>query len=175
MFRSYYVLTHFSSYPDNEDARGLTTIYSLYAILGASPLYVCPACLSVQLSRTEGPHANQAEASNSCGKGSLLLGGGPHSVRLPCASLSAMKTLDPDTALDIVYGEKLVAVEDIANHRWYTSQLIVYSTDEGLYGFVYLKPATEMQEGGDYFGSIPVETFPVVANEVTVTRYERAS
>jgi hypothetical protein len=79
-------------------------------------------------------------------------------------------TLSTDEAEDIYY--EAVAVQTVSEHRWYTKQLVVFEHDGQLRGFYYLDPATEMQEGQDRFESDPVQTFPVTAREVVVTRYE---
>ena len=82
-----------------------------------------------------------------------------------------MKTISTDDAQDIVESTP-IAVQEVSQHRWYTKQLIVYASTEGLRGFYYLKPATEIQEDQDRFISDPVEVFPVVAREVVTTVYE---
>ena len=80
-------------------------------------------------------------------------------------------TITTDTAWDIIDG-KPVAVQDVSQHRWYTKQLVVYTTLDGrLMGFYYLRPATEEQEGMDNFEAEPVPIFPVVARQVTTTTY----
>lgn len=82
-----------------------------------------------------------------------------------------MVSLTADEADDIVYGDH-VAVQDVSRHRWYTKQLVVFERDGRLWGFHYLDPATELQEGQDKFESDPVPLFPVVAKQVVTTRYE---
>ncbi len=66
-----------------------------------------------------------------------------------------------------------VAIQDVSNHRWYTTQLVVYKDPDGyLMGFYYLDPATEMQEDGERYETDPVEVFPVKSREIIHTRYE---
>jgi hypothetical protein len=79
-------------------------------------------------------------------------------------------TISVDEAEDLVYDH--VAIQDVSDHRWYIKQLVVFHGDDALWGFYYLKPKTEIQEGQDRFESDPVRTFPVVAEEVRVTKYK---
>lgn len=81
-----------------------------------------------------------------------------------------METISVEEAEDIVFGN-YIACQDVSEHRWYTRQLVVFHGDEGLMGFYYDKPATEMQEGMDTFESDPVKVFPVVAREIVTTVY----
>ena len=67
-----------------------------------------------------------------------------------------------------------VESQAVTHHRWYTKRLIVFRRGADLFGFFYLEPATEEQEGQDIFESDPVPVFPVVAREVTTTVYEVA-
>lgn len=85
-----------------------------------------------------------------------------------------MTTLEHDDAEAIALFDH-VASQEVARHRWYTRRLIVFRRDEALFGFYYLEPATEEQEGGDAFEADPVPVFPVVAREVTTTVYEAAA
>jgi hypothetical protein len=79
-----------------------------------------------------------------------------------------------DDAEDIIYGDH-ISMQEVSRHRWYTMRLVVFERDGALLGFYYMDPATEMQEGQDLFEGDPVPVFPVVAREVTTTRYEAAS
>jgi hypothetical protein len=79
-------------------------------------------------------------------------------------------TLSTDEAED-VFNDAL-ASQLVSKHRWYTRYLIVFSYQQELRGFYYNEPATEEQEGQEVFDSDPVETFPVVAKQVTTTIYE---
>ena len=83
-----------------------------------------------------------------------------------------LMTLTTDEADDRIYGPH-VAIQDVSEHRWYTKQLVVFMGDDHLlYGFYYLKPATELQEDQDRFESDPVKVFYVNARDVTTTVYE---
>jgi hypothetical protein len=85
-----------------------------------------------------------------------------------------MSTISTDEAEDLVYGDH-EGIQDVSTHRWYTKQLVVFTGERGgLYGFYYLKPASEIQEDQDRFESDPVKVFPVEAEEVTVTKWRPA-
>lgn len=94
--------------------------------------------------------------------------------------MSEHLTISTDDAEEIARGWQQVAEQEVDEHRWYTTLLVVFrdegdlTPDDSLYGFYYLAPASELQEGQDRFASDPVEVFPVVAKEVTTTVYERA-
>lgn len=79
--------------------------------------------------------------------------------------------ISADEAEDIVYGAH-VAVQDVSEHRWYTKQLVVFERD-GLKGFYYLKPASELQEDQERFEDEPVPIFAVEGREVTTAIYEK--
>lgn len=81
-----------------------------------------------------------------------------------------MQTISADMAEDIVYGEH-VAIQDVEEHRWYTTQLVVFEHEDDLWGFYYLDPASELQEDQDRFESDPVKIFPVDGREVTTVIY----
>lgn len=83
-----------------------------------------------------------------------------------------MTTITTDEADEILWGDP-VARQDVSDHRWYTKQLIVYKDGDILRGFYYMDPATEDQEGQDTYETDPVETFPVIGVERTITVYER--
>jgi hypothetical protein len=80
-------------------------------------------------------------------------------------------TLTTEEAMEFVY-DGAVASQLVSKHRWYTRYLIVFSYQQELRGFYYDEPATEEQEGQERFDTDPVETFPVVAKQVTTTVYE---
>lgn len=82
-----------------------------------------------------------------------------------------MNTITVDEAEDIFYGDH-VAVQAIAKHRWYTKRLVVFEREGELWGFYYLDPATEMQEGQDRFEMVPVPVVRVRSREVTSIVYE---
>lgn len=87
--------------------------------------------------------------------------------------------IDLDTAeaatLGMPEGDyEFVAGREVSEHRWYTKELIVIRHNGELYGFYYLKPASEIQEDQDRFEGDPVPTFAVVGREVTTTTYEEA-
>ena len=84
-----------------------------------------------------------------------------------------MNAIPTDEAEDIYYGQH-VAVQEVSQHRWYTKRLVVFDHGDGLKGFYYLEPATELQEDQERFDADPVPVFPVVAKEVTTTVYEAA-
>lgn len=87
-----------------------------------------------------------------------------------------MSAITQDEAEEIVMGyDGHVTTQDVEEHRWYTTQLVVFERDGATLGFHYLKPASELQEDQDRFESDPVEVFPVVGCLVTRTVYERAS
>jgi hypothetical protein len=93
---------------------------------------------------------------------------------------STTATLDVDTAQEIAWGEsfddyEFVATQEIAQHRWYTARLIVFKQGGHLFGFHYLDPATEMQDGQDRFESDPVPIFPVDGEVITTTVYKAAA
>jgi predicted RNA-binding protein with PUA-like domain len=82
-----------------------------------------------------------------------------------------MPEISIDEAEDIIYADP-VAIQDISEHRWYTKQLVVFKKHGALYGFNYLKPASELQEDQDRFESDRVKIFPVSSRKVTTTVYE---
>ena len=83
-----------------------------------------------------------------------------------------MSPISADEAEDILYdGNRLVAKQEISEHRWYTKELIVFKGDGDILGFYYLNPATELQEDQDRFESDPVEIFPVTSREVKTVVY----
>lgn len=88
-------------------------------------------------------------------------------------------TISTDDAGEIATGWQQVAEQEVSKHRWYTKKLIVFRDsegevmpDDGLYGFYYLDPASELQEDQDRFESDPVKVFSVSAREVVSTVYE---
>lgn len=83
-----------------------------------------------------------------------------------------MDSISTDEAEDIIWGEH-VADQFVSEHRWYNKRLFVFEREGDLYGFYYLDPATEEQEGQDRFEADPVPVFPVVAREVTTVVYGR--
>lgn len=83
-------------------------------------------------------------------------------------------TLPAEEASEYVYYDN-VAVIDIDKHRWYNLQMVVIEDDDGnLWGFDYMDPATEYQEGQDRFYEDPVPLYRVQPKTITVTTYERA-
>lgn len=92
-----------------------------------------------------------------------------------------MKTITQEQAEDIVWGHDVVAFQEVSTHRWHTKKLVVFRSDDteyattgvSLWGFYYLDPLTELQDGQDMFESDPVEVFPVDARQVVTTVYER--
>lgn len=82
-----------------------------------------------------------------------------------------MLSIDEEMARDLAYGGAL-AMQEVSQHRWHTTMLVVFEHEDQLMGFYFYEPATEMQEGGDEFEAIPVPIFPVIAREVVTTIYE---
>lgn len=80
-------------------------------------------------------------------------------------------TISIDEADDIVWGENLTR-QWVSDHRWYTTELVVFSRHGALWGFYYLDPASEMQEDQDRYETDPVSIFPVTAREIVQTVYE---
>jgi len=80
-------------------------------------------------------------------------------------------TLSTDDAMECVYNDN--PMQKISKHRWYTRYLVVFQHETGLRGFYYDEPATEEQEGQEVFEADPVPTFPVKAEQLTITRYSR--
>lgn len=84
-----------------------------------------------------------------------------------------METITVEQAEDILYDDSRLAIQLESEHRWYDKMLVVYrsSNPEGLKGFYYLRPKSEIQEGQDRFESDPVQVFSVASEEVTITSY----
>lgn len=63
----------------------------------------------------------------------------------------------------------LVSDEYIESRRWYESWVAVFQRGDEYVALQYQVPATEMQEGGDFYS----EVYTVRPVEVTVTKYEK--
>lgn len=79
-------------------------------------------------------------------------------------------TITTEAADEIRFGRS--TRQEVSGHRWYTKYLIVFGDIGGHYGFYYLDPATEDQEGQDEYetdadGMVPV--FNVEGHDETVT------
>lgn len=85
-------------------------------------------------------------------------------MTLPIAVISV------DEAEDVLEGVPL-AVQTVSEHRWYAKQLVVFEAPDGLRGFYYLNPASELQEDQDRFESDPVRVYRVAGTEVVKTTY----
>jgi hypothetical protein len=84
------------------------------------------------------------------------------------------ETLPVQQAQDMVDLTEYVAMQELERHRWYTRRLVVYNSPSGyLRGFVYLDPASELQEDQDRFEADPVPTFPVHSATMTKIVYVR--
>ncbi len=81
-----------------------------------------------------------------------------------------MSTISVERADEIYYDEAL-AIQAVENHRWYTTLLVVFDSTEGLYGFYYLDPASELQEDQDRYEDDPVPIFPVKVETITTKVY----
>lgn len=61
-------------------------------------------------------------------------------------------------------------------HRWHTDEWFVFEQDGKFYEFLYMEPATEMQEGQDvwedYYGE-QIPCYEVIPVQKTTTVYER--
>lgn len=88
-----------------------------------------------------------------------------------------MTTISVEDAEDVLDSKDgVVACQNVSDHRWYTRQPIVFRAPTGnreLFGFYYLKPATEEQEDQDRFEADPVPVFRVVGRDVVTTVYEK--
>lgn len=86
--------------------------------------------------------------------------------------MSTGSTITLEEAEDYLYNN--VAIQTVAEHRWYTKRLVVFwdEGDGGFWGFYYLDPLSELQDGQDRFESDPVAVFPVTPKETVVTVYE---
>ena len=88
--------------------------------------------------------------------------------------MGGQETIAVETAEEI-YEFDAVAIQEVSKHRWYTRKLVIYSNEDkggAFWGFYYLDPLTEVQEGQDCFEADPVPVFPVVAREVVAITYE---
>lgn len=81
--------------------------------------------------------------------------------------------LTPEQAENVLDGARHLK-RAVSQHRWYTKYLIVFGDIGGHYGFYYMEPATEMQEGQDEFeldkdGNVPL--FRVHGVDRTITEW----
>lgn len=77
----------------------------------------------------------------------------------------SVETLEEDYGLPY---EDALSFERVDKHRWYTVCEVVFrAKDDGLYWCVdYLEPASEMQEGQDYWFDDPVTAIQVEKRQV---------
>ena len=72
-----------------------------------------------------------------------------------------------------IFWEDHVAKYAGDKHRWHQDMYCVFTRDGKYYEFLYMDPATEMQEGQDCFENDPVPCYEVIPMQKSVTYYER--
>jgi hypothetical protein len=80
--------------------------------------------------------------------------------------------LEEDEAMALIY-DKNTTTELIDEGRWELYKTATFQHGDEWYRFEYAEPATEMQEGQDWFDTFPVQAYRVIPIEKTVIVYVR--
>ena len=78
-----------------------------------------------------------------------------------------------EEAEGILWDGSSLAKEEGNKHRWYTNRHIIFEKNGKFYEFIYMQPASELQEDQDIFEASPVPCYRVEAKQIIKTIYTR--